>query len=677
MALPKLQVQVTADTKQAEDGLKKVSGDIGQVEKASTRAVSAVKAFAVGLASIATVSAVFARAVAESQKFETTMFRIGAVIKATGGVAGRTADDLRSFARELAMNTLESTEGVLEAQQRLLTFRKVAGDVFDRTIRVAADLSAVLGQNMSSSAVQLGRALEDPVTGLSALARSGTVFTDQQKEMVKQLVESGQLLKAQTFILDELEAQYGGAAVAAAQGYAGALDTLGQRLQEFFLSIDENLGLTKALSAIYLTAADALRVLTENMGRLVTYIGTAMAASVAYAAFMARGWVAAFVAARVATFSLAGAMAFLRTALIRTGIGAVVVLAGEAVYQFTRLTSAVGSIGEAMGLLGDVAVEVWSRIKDGAAAMVMSIKATFLEMEGSFLGAISRMAMKASDFFMSMSEGVANIPGMEGLAGGLMSASDAFLRGAASTSQAGQTSLNQAGGMREQAAGLFSGLDAPLESVQKIRDLLASIKDERITLPDLLGVGTDGGADGDGGGGKKKTPLEEQTDLQVAALQTLKQQGRDTWSSLANFMQQFAGKSKAAAIAVIAINKGLAIAQAIQNTAVAYTKALIADPTGVLAAKTAMLGKIQVGIIAATGLAQAMSAGRGGGTGGGVGGSTGAASSAASSAASAPALPTQTVAINLQGDTFSRASVEGLLEQIQSQLDRGGRLVFQ
>ena len=62
------------------------------------------------------------------------------------------------------------------------------------------------------------------------------------------------------------------------------------------------------------------------------------------------------------------------------------------------------------------------------------------------------------------------------------------------------------------------------------------------------------------------------------------------------------------------------------------------------------------------------------------GGSSGAASAsagAASGAASAPALPTQTVAINLQGDTFSRASVEGLLEQIQSQLDRGGRLVFQ
>lgn len=671
MALPKIQAVITADTKQAEAGIKRVSDGIGDVESASKKAMSAVKSFAAGLVSIAAVGTVFSKSVAEAQKFETTMFRIQAVIKATGGAAGRTAQELRSFAENLALNTLESTEGVLEAQQRLLTFRKVSGDVFDRTIAVAADLSAVLGQSMSGAAIQLGRALEDPVIGLSALTRTGTVFTDSQKEMVKQLVESGKLLEAQSFILDELEAQYGGAAVAAAQGYAGALDTLGQRIQEFFLSVDENLGLTKALSAVYLTAADAIKFVTDNMARLVAYIGTAAAASAAYAAFMARGWVAAFVAARVATFSLAAALTTLRAALIRTGIGALVVALGEAVYQFTRLTSAVGSIGEAMGLLGDVAVEVWGRIKDGASAMVMSIKATFLEMEGSFLGAISRMAMKASDFFMSMSEGVANIPGMEGLAGGLMSASNAFLRGAASTSQAGQMSINQAGGMREQAAGLFAGLDAPLESVQKIKDLLSSIKDERITLPDLLGAGTD--ADGEGGG-KKKTPLEEQTEAQIASLQALRDQGRETWSALGTFLQQFAGKSKAAAIAAIAIQKGLSIAQIISNTAAAQMRALaelgpIAGPP--VAAKMGLYGKLQAGLVAATGLAQAMgSGGSAGGTSPSLGGGAGTTQPAQ------PPQPTQTVAINLQGDTFSRSSVEGLLEQIQSQLDRGGRLVF-
>jgi hypothetical protein len=63
MAIPKLQVQITADTKQAEDGLKKVSGEIGGVDNASRKAMSAVKAFAAGLVSIAAVGTVFSKSV--------------------------------------------------------------------------------------------------------------------------------------------------------------------------------------------------------------------------------------------------------------------------------------------------------------------------------------------------------------------------------------------------------------------------------------------------------------------------------------------------------------------------------------------------------------------------------------------------------------------------------------
>jgi hypothetical protein len=675
MALPKIKAVITADTKEAEDGFKRVSSGLGDVEGASRKAMSAVKAFAAGLVSVAAIGTVFSRSVAEAQKFETTMFRIQAVIKATGGAAGRTAQELRSFAENLALNTLESTEGILEAQQRLLTFRKVSGDVFDRTIAVAADLSAVLGTNMSGAAIQLGRALEDPVTGLTALTRTGTVFTDSQKEMVKQLVESGRLLEAQSFILDELEAQYGGAAVAAAQGYAGALDTLGQRIQEFFLSVDENLGLTKALSAVYLAAADAIKVVTDNMARLVAYIGTAATASIAYAAFMARGWVAAFVAARVATFTLAGALGLLRTAMIRTGILALIVGAGELVYQFTRLVDAAGSFGAAMGLLGDVGVEVWGRIKDGAAGLGAALNATWLSVQAGFMDMVASVQMAWSDMLYNLGAGIGNIPGLEGLGNKLMAAGNDTLAGAVGAGGSAATAGDlraQAGAESERAAGLFAGLSAPLESVQKIKDLLASIKEEGITLPDLLGVG----ADQDGGaGGKKKTPLEEQTEAQIASLQALRDQGRETWSALGTFLQQFAGKSKAAAIAAIAIQKGLSIAQIISNTAAAQMRALaelgpIAGPP--VAAKMGLYGKLQAGLVAATGLAQAM-----GGGGGAGGASPSLGSGSGTTQPAAPAMPTQTVAINLQGDTFSRSSVEGLLEQIQSQLDRGGRLVFQ
>ena len=78
------------------------------------------------------------------------------------------------------------------------------------------------------AALQLAKALEDPAKQVTALARSGTVFTEQQKEQIKTLQASGDLLGAQEIILKEIEAQYGGAARAAgAAGFAGALDSLG------------------------------------------------------------------------------------------------------------------------------------------------------------------------------------------------------------------------------------------------------------------------------------------------------------------------------------------------------------------------------------------------------------------------------------------------------------------
>lgn len=433
----------------------------------------------------------------------------------------------------------------------------------------------------------------------------------------------------------------------------GVLSPLAERLGDAFRTVAQ-------------VGVQMAEVIINNLDRILITAGLV-------AGFFASKWVAAFVAARVATFSLAAALTTLRTALIRTGIGAIIVLAGEAVYQFTRMTSAVGSIGEAMGLLGDVAVEVWGRIKDGAEGLGAALNSTWLSVQAGFMDMIASVQTAWADMLYNLGTGIRKIPGLEGLGDKLRSAGNDALGAAVKAGGSAATAADlraRAGEEGQRAAGLFADLGAPLESVQKIRDLLASIKDERITLPDLLGVP---GGDSEGGG-KKKTPLEEQTEAQIASLQALRDQGRETWSALGTFLQQFAGKSKAAAIAAIAIQKGLSIAQIISNTAAAQMRALaelgpIAGPP--VAAKMGLYGKLQAGLVAATGLAQAMgSGGSAGGTSPSFGGGAGTTQPAQ------PPQPTQTVAINLQGDTFSRSSVEGLLEQIQSQLDRGGRLVF-
>ena len=118
----------------------------------------------------------------------------------------------------------------------------------------------------------------------------------------------------------------------------------------------------------------AIRGLFDNIGRLTTYAAT-------FVAFLAGRWVAGMAVAALSVRGLATALVLLRGALIRTGIGALIVGGGELVYQFTRLVSGAGGFGEAMSLLKDLAVEVWDRIKMGAAAAGAAATAMFFDLK--------------------------------------------------------------------------------------------------------------------------------------------------------------------------------------------------------------------------------------------------------------------------------------------------------
>jgi hypothetical protein len=104
-----------------------------------------------------------------------------------------------------------------------------------------------------------------------------------------------------------------------------------------------------------------LDALTHNIGRIMAYAGT-------FAALMAGKWVAGMAAAAAMTLRTAGALRVLKGALVRTGIGALVVGAGELVYWFSKLVSGAGGFGAALGLLKDVASEVWSKVSLSAQA---------------------------------------------------------------------------------------------------------------------------------------------------------------------------------------------------------------------------------------------------------------------------------------------------------------------
>lgn len=144
-----------------------------------------------------------------------------ASLESTGFAAGKTYDELKKQASGLQKVSLFGDEDINQAQAMLLTFKKVGGEVFDRTMPAILDLSTKMGTDLKSSVVQVGKALNDPKTGLTMMARSGVTFTEEQKDAIYGLVDAGKIQEAQMLMLDELYSQFGGSAKRAAEAGLG------------------------------------------------------------------------------------------------------------------------------------------------------------------------------------------------------------------------------------------------------------------------------------------------------------------------------------------------------------------------------------------------------------------------------------------------------------------------
>ncbi len=148
-----------------------------------------------------------------------------------GAAAWTTTDALKEQASAFQELSTFGDESILEMQSVLLTFGNVTDDVFTDATRLGLDMSAKLGTDLQSSAIQLGKALNDPVKGVTALTRVGVSFTEEQIDMIKSMSDAGDTAGAQALILGELEKQFGGTAEAMAQTGTGkakqAMNALG------------------------------------------------------------------------------------------------------------------------------------------------------------------------------------------------------------------------------------------------------------------------------------------------------------------------------------------------------------------------------------------------------------------------------------------------------------------
>ena len=157
-----------------------------------------------------------AMAVGEASEMRDALGQVNAALTSMGDIGGRSLEQLKTQADTLAGTSLFEDDEILRSvTANMLTFGNIAGESFDRAQQAAVDLSARLGTDLQSSAIMVGKALNDPIMGLAALRRVGIQFTEEQQAQIKAMQGVGDVAGAQAVMLAELERQFGGSAEAA------------------------------------------------------------------------------------------------------------------------------------------------------------------------------------------------------------------------------------------------------------------------------------------------------------------------------------------------------------------------------------------------------------------------------------------------------------------------------
>jgi hypothetical protein len=167
------------------------------------------------------------------------MTQTNAVIKSTGNAAGYTANQIADMAKEIQNSTPISDEAAQTGMNMLLTFTNIGHDVFPQVTQATLDMATAMNggltpsaETLAQTAIQVGKAMQDPILGVTALRRVGVNFNETQQAMIQKLVDTGKSMEAQKYILAELNKEFGGSASAQLDTYAGRLQRLKNQLND-------------------------------------------------------------------------------------------------------------------------------------------------------------------------------------------------------------------------------------------------------------------------------------------------------------------------------------------------------------------------------------------------------------------------------------------------------------
>lgn len=328
---------------------------VGEYAKATGAAM-------VGFLAFEKVKELLGETISEGREAQAAQRLTASTIKATGGAAGLSAEQIDKMSASIGEAAGRDDDYVHSGANLLLTFRNIkegatgTSKIFSETLADAMDVSAAKGTELRATVLQLGKAVNDPVKGMSALTRIGITFTAQQQAQIKALATSGHMLEAQRLVLKNVEGSYKGA--------ADAMATPMQRAQAKVKDLEEELGL-KLLPTLDKLAVVGAGGLTKTVSVVSQIPGPVKEMAAAFLAVKAADSVGLFKATssamttmRLRTMLAGEAVLNFRTDLgaMRSGLGATAEEQAAYSASATRLRTSLLGIGKGVAVLGGLAL---------------------------------------------------------------------------------------------------------------------------------------------------------------------------------------------------------------------------------------------------------------------------------------------------------------------------------
>lgn len=415
-----------------QEGLSRAERDVAKTAKAIQRRGQEIADFGqkMSLALTLPIIGLAGASIKAAKESADAIGQVNASLASMGNAAGRTSEQLQALASSQMKQSLFDDDEILrKVTANLLTFGQVSGEQFDRAQQAALDMSAKLGKDLLSSTVMIGKALNDPIKGVSALSEAGIQFGDSQKAMIKSMVEAGNVAGAQKIILAELEQQFSGSAKAArdadpgaamAQSFANFQEEVGAKLLPLLPALTDAItGVLDAFSAMPDGVQQAVIVLggfTAVMGPFAMGLGAAISG--------ASGLIATLGGFPSILMTIRGLLmvAFLSPlGLVVGAIGAVV----AAWYYWDEIKGIVGSVGSAvsswwsntvaptLSKVGDAlvnGVKLWFQFHVNAlkyiSLLVQGVKQWLMDKLGAVFDWVGKKIQAVTGFFFDMYDAV-------------------------------------------------------------------------------------------------------------------------------------------------------------------------------------------------------------------------------------------------------------------------------